>query len=521
MALSLTASKFNCFIGENYQVSLNQSLEKVLAEIQQKTPNLSNFVDVFYELMQAEIDPTFESIWVYSALVFRSQDFANEDALNRLSATKDLFQLISACSSPCSSSKSIALLAPVVFQVCNLVAEILGKDLSSKKEKKAIREVKSFIEVILGHISICCSKDLDEESRSTDMKFAMSVQDLVSVWKDGNESFQSFFPLVCNEMCREITGRGVSYLAGVVVVEAFLLKLCFSLRFEAAEVKVEELRSWTVGAITGFRSFYFFEILVGMLLQPSLPVTSLLNSEEAVLLTDILYDAVILVEYSFLDSQRVNNLPAETVENLTMGRLILTQKAIKHFREKADRKKAIRYSNAFSNSKLPTQLTKRITSQIGVHEKAGISETSSPMALIKWLLDLEKQGIKVFEDGKLKCHAKIVLDDSEADNGKPASKSGMKVDDDLLFYVDNKREAANEEQEDDEDEGGEDLSSAFLAAAHSMKSAEKGGRKRKSSEGKERKGNKRNSKDDDISSDDKDDFSSDSEVENPSSDEDA
>lgn len=266
MALSAVESTntpvSNCLIGENYQVRLHQSLQNLLAEIRKETPNLSHFVDVFYELMQAKIDPPLESIWVYSALLFRSRNSTNEDPLNRLSAIRDLFQLVSACSSSCSSSKSIALLAPVIFEVYKLVVGLsLGKDSGSKREKKVTREAKSLIEAILGYVSICCGKDLDEESSTIDMKFIMPVRDLVSVWMDGNESLQSFLPLLSDEICTKIAQRGfdVDYLAGMVIVEAFILKLCIGLRFRAAGTEMErELRSWAVGAITGFRSYYFF-----------------------------------------------------------------------------------------------------------------------------------------------------------------------------------------------------------------------------------------------------------------------
>ncbi|KAK1351949.1 hypothetical protein POM88_053830 [Heracleum sosnowskyi] len=69
----------------------------------------------------------------------------------------------------------------------------------------------------------------------------------------------------------------VCELAGVVTAEAFLLRMCLEFR-EGVSRKVlqEELRVWAVGSVTGFKNVFFFETLVKMLLEPTLPVTSLL-----------------------------------------------------------------------------------------------------------------------------------------------------------------------------------------------------------------------------------------------------
>lgn len=263
MALSLIEPteppKPNIPIGENYQLTLNQSIQNLIAEIHKETPNLSHFINVFYELMQSKADPPLETIWVYSALSFRSHNITSEDLSSRILIAKELFQLISGCSGPCSASKSIALLAPVVFLVYQcVVSELLGKDLGAKRLKKVVKEVKSLIGVMLGYISVCCCKDLSEEN---DSNLIVPFVDLVSVWLDGEEDLKSFLPLMSSEICRDI-GAGefrVNYLAGVVIAEVFLFKLCMDLRFGNQGVDLEkEMKSWVVGSITGFQSFYFF-----------------------------------------------------------------------------------------------------------------------------------------------------------------------------------------------------------------------------------------------------------------------
>ncbi|KAK1364536.1 hypothetical protein POM88_035736 [Heracleum sosnowskyi] len=72
----------------------------------------------------------------------------------------------------------------------------------------------------------------------------------------------------------------VCELAGVVTAEAFLLRMCLEFR-EGVSRKVlqEELRVWAVGSVTGFKNVFFFETLFKMLLEPTLPVTSLLHEK--------------------------------------------------------------------------------------------------------------------------------------------------------------------------------------------------------------------------------------------------
>lgn len=56
------------------------------------------------------------------------------------------------------------------------------------------------------------------------------------------------------------------------------------------------------------------------------------SSEDEVLLRNVLYDAVILVEYSFLSPERAISIPAEHMKCLAMARLIITYEAIELFR---------------------------------------------------------------------------------------------------------------------------------------------------------------------------------------------
>ncbi|KAH9762843.1 hypothetical protein KPL70_000952 [Citrus sinensis] len=450
----------NGLISENYNLTLAQSMQSVVAEIKKETPNFTHFVDIFYELMQAKIDPPLETIWVYVALSFRRLNFTDEDPLNQLSVVKDLFQLISACSGSCGSSKSIALLAPVAFQVYKVAVELKGRDLGSKRDKKVIRELKSLIDAILGFVIVCYCKNLNGQSdviSDNDLNPIVPVKYLFSLWMDKNGNLESFLPLVNADVFRGICERecDVNHLAGVVVVEVFLLKFCLNFMVGDAGKELEkELTSWVVSSMTKIQNVYFFETLLKMLLEPSFLFTSILSSNDEVLLRKVLYDAVILVEYSFLNPKRAAHLPDERIKSLSLTRLIAMQEAIEFSREDGDQKRAISYASAFSSSKLPSQIIKWIASQIGMDEKASISIGSSPKAL-------------------------LTVDNSKADYEHQSSKiEGKKANDNLLFYIDNKGEEEESEGEENK-EINESMNAAFVAAAHSMKMTEDSGRKRK------------------------------------------
>ncbi|PSS20820.1 hypothetical protein CEY00_Acc09860 [Actinidia chinensis var. chinensis] len=516
------------FIGENHELALNQSIQDLLHS---QNHDFSALSSTFYELMQARPNPALESIWVYSASIFRQSNSLKDEISDRVSAIKALFQLMSGCSASCGSSKSIVFLAPVMYEVYRVIADLKGKELGSKREKKLMREIRSFVNAILGYISVCCSANDDGDD------FIRPLEDLIRVWigdvvdetLEAKEVFTLFFPLLGDDIVGRlgVEGCGVSEFAGVVIAEAFLLKLC--LDFCSGDSK-QELRSWAVGSITGFRHFYFFETLVRMLLEDTLPVTSLLSSEDEVSVRKVLYDAVILVDYSFLNLDKLTHLPAKRVKSLAISRLLVTYEATELFRGKGDQTKAISYINAFSGSQLPSQLIKLVANEIGVDSKAGQPRGSSPKALLKWLLGLEDQGIRLLDDDITKYKSKLAIDISEAEHEQLVyTKEGTKANADLGFYIDNKGE--EEDVYGDDGRTNESVNAAFVAAAHTMASAENGGgRKRKERTGVGKKKHvkflKYNLQDNSGSSGEKstvrtnDGSNSGSEVENPLSDED-
>ncbi|XP_027357731.1 uncharacterized protein LOC113867019 [Abrus precatorius] len=458
-------------VGENYALKLKHSMQDLLNEIPKESPDFSRFMNAFYELMQAKVDPPFEVIWVYAAIGFRGLNSEKGDALDRILAAKGLFQLLSACSASVGASKSIALLVPVVYVVHEVLVELFGRELRLKREKKAMREVNSLVDTVLGYSSVCCSKISEEESDSVGLNLILPFTDLASVWVDKNSGFESLLPLVSHDVCGWLFSREshVDYLAGAVIVEAFFLKLCLCFHLATSRDVLEmNLKSWAVGSMSGFQNIYFLEILMRAALETTLPLILILKPEDEILLRKVLFDAVLLVEYPFL------YLNTKHIKSLTLTRLIITQEAVEYFRGHGDQNRAVTYSKAFSASRLPLQITKWVTSQNGLEEKDGRANGSSPRALINWLLSLENRGIRVFEDDILKSHAKLGLDFSQAE--QPAGNLEGKVADDDLFYVDNVGEEANTGEDDKQNKL---ISDAFVAAAQTMKLSENGNRKRK------------------------------------------
>lgn len=262
MESDTNSSSLSPLIGYCYNTKLSLSIHSLLSELGSGNTESSKFADNFYELIQARVNPSLESIWAYVSLASRSQnDPIKDDPLDRISSTKDLFQLIQSCSSSCDSSKNVALLAPVVYEVHGVASELFGRkeNLSSKRERKAVKEVRSLVDSILGYVSLCASNGfvVDEGESVLVSRFS----DLVCIWAGRSVAVESFLPLVSAEVCGRVCEEGceVGYLAGVVVFEAVLLKLCLSIKFGSSkEELVNELKTWAVGSITGFANFYFY-----------------------------------------------------------------------------------------------------------------------------------------------------------------------------------------------------------------------------------------------------------------------
>lgn len=475
------------FIGENYQISLNNSIQNLLDTIQEPNFDVSNFLSNFQELLKVKNDPPLETIWIYSALTFKKLKNEKDGIFEQILAIKALFQTIICCSASCSSLKSVALVGPVVYELCKVVDNFKGNDSGSKKEKKVVKEIKSLVDVILGYVNVCVCENVGDGG-----ELIRPLVDLVSVWIGDTVSkidekkryLGSFFPLLSDVIVEGLSGKecDVCELAGVVIAEAFLLKMCLEFH-EGVSRKVlqEELRVWAVGSVTGFKNVFFFETLVKMLLEPTLPVTSLLSSEDEIIIRKVLYDVMILPEYSFLTLDRMNHQPVN--QNLAIARLMVTHEATERYRKEGDHAKAISYINAFSASDLPAKLIKWVNDEIGVRNKSSGPNGFSPKAVLKWIYNLEDQGISILDNDMSKYRARLVLNSLETDNEQPDFiTNGKKLDTDVSFYIDNK---GDEEMNEENEDKNKHISDAFVAAAHSLQSVESTGKRKR----KERKDN--------------------------------
>ncbi|MED6147336.1 hypothetical protein PIB30_043253 [Stylosanthes scabra] len=483
-ALSNASDNFVPLMGENYAMKLKNSLQELISESRKGSTDFCSYLDVFYELMQANVNPPFEVIWVYTAIKFQTLKSEKGDALDRVSDARSLFQLLSSCSASVGASKSVALMAPVVYEAYKVVLELSGKELKHKREKKAMKEVKSLVDVIVGYMSVCCSKKVSEEDEEEDhdcigLNLIMPFTDLACVWMnangDGDDNgiggFESLLPILGSDVCKWLCDKGfhVGYLGGGVIMEAFFLKLGLLCHGKTPGNELEvNLKTWAVGSISSFHNIYFLEILMRAALGTSLPLSSILKSEEETLLRKVLFDVLLLVEYPFLYEN------AKYIKSLSLTRLVVTHKAVEYFRGIGDQNRAISYVREFSDSRIPSHIIKWVTSQYVLEERAFKANGSSPRALLTWLLSIENRGIRVLEDDTLRSCAKSGLDISQAK--QPTGNLGGKTVDDDLFFVDNAGEEGNAVEEDKQND---EISDAFVAAAQTMTVTDGGSRKRK------------------------------------------
>ncbi|KAL8537372.1 hypothetical protein ACS0TY_012500 [Phlomoides rotata] len=157
-----------------------------------------------------------------------------------------------------------------------------------------------------------------------------------------------------------------------------------------------------------FRNCCFLDMLLKMLLEPSLPVAASLSSEDAVLLRKTLYDAVILVEYSSYSGRWAHSDSISHSKKLSLVWVLAADHAIQFARSTTDDLKAVAYLNAYRESRMVTELINWVYCQIGIVHPHARHEITTPRALINWLLAREDQGIRVFDQSMSLLRAKAV-----------------------------------------------------------------------------------------------------------------
>ncbi|CAM0881599.1 unnamed protein product [Alopecurus aequalis] len=440
---------------------LRDSTSRFLAAVSAAPdPDLTNFRSLFSRVLNTYPDPPLEAVWFFSALTFH-------DAPDDLRSILHLLSAFTASST--AAAKPLALLAPVVSELFH--------------SAKPRREIEALVEAVLSYISICSSRPPGGEVNADAGRLLPGFGELVKVWSVRNSRdrcpFQVLFPLVGEEARRELMKEGcsVTFLAGVVVAEAFLLRLCLKVQGAAGVPRSElqkELRIWAVSSISVFQNQQFFGVLLNMLLNAPLPVYSLLSADDEILVRDVLYVALILVDYSFLNGAEVGQADSSLFP-IFVSRLVITVDAINEARRKGDQGRAISFINAFSTSNIPSYLTRCATRQAGT-DQLGKPIAITPQAFLKWLVDLEDKGLKVFGENFSRIRERLMHDEGKHD------QSRMSHADANLFFIDKQSHQEGMDTKGGEDEEAVEMqttNNAFMAAAQSMKVMANGMRKRK------------------------------------------
>ncbi|WMV42389.1 hypothetical protein MTR67_035774 [Solanum verrucosum] len=396
-----------CQSTRGFEPMLKESINHFLASYRNGSCDFSVFESIFFRLVQTMPDPPLEITWFYSAVTFHSSKSAG---FSKTIVAKDLFQLLISCSCSCNGTKKIALLAPLIYVLHDIVCEF------SRNGLCLTSEIRELVEKIVDYICLCLvvpenGNVIDEDIVCFEELAGVWMVDLVGKCAKLEENLGVFFPIVRVEVQKgQKSRRGIRDLAGIVMCEVFLLALSlkFNMRFVNEEFQ-KDARNWAIQTLKQFQNIEFLDMLLRILSEKKLVVTALLSFEDAVVLQKLLYDAVILVDHSFISSGRWFQPPESYFRNLVLLWSLVADNAIQFAREICDQDRLTAYVNAFSESQLPSELLKWVSVRAGTEENLSNPKPMTPKALIKWLFVLEDQGLWVFDHDKLKFDAKAAI----------------------------------------------------------------------------------------------------------------
>lgn len=247
-----------------YQPMLRESINRFIAEHRKGTTDFSDFSSIFSRTLHRTPDPPIPLVWFYSALEFHNNrlGMGREASRTSIASVKGLFQLLVSCSDGCVSMKRIGVLAPLVFELYRLMVY----------EKEMKSDTEGLVDGVVSYCSILCMK---ERVLGDDGKIVFLEEDfvdLIPVWMvvcdcyygrglfEVGDFLKGFFPFVSDGVRKgiEMGCCEVGFLAGVVMFEAFLLKMC--LIFDVGitkEEKEKKLHDSAAQITTGFQNFYF------------------------------------------------------------------------------------------------------------------------------------------------------------------------------------------------------------------------------------------------------------------------
>lgn len=234
---------------------LKESINHFLASYQNGSCDFSVFESIFFRLVQTMPDPPLEITWFYSAVTFHSSKSAG---FSKTIVAKDLFQLLISCSGSCNGTKKIALLAPLIYVLYDIVCEFSRNGLSLTSE------IKELVEKIVDYICLCLV--LPENGNMIDDDI-VCFEELAGVWMvhlvgkcaKVEENLGVFFPIVSVEVHKgQKSRRGIRDLAGIVICEVFLLALSlkFNMRFVNEDFQ-KNARNWAIHTLKQFQNTEF------------------------------------------------------------------------------------------------------------------------------------------------------------------------------------------------------------------------------------------------------------------------
>ncbi|KAK9683865.1 hypothetical protein RND81_10G170300 [Saponaria officinalis] len=422
----------------SYHTMLQESTQHFLIQLKSGVSDFSHFNLMFSRLIQTISSPPIEIIWFYTAVNYHTHKNtikAQNQSFGEISCLDELFHSLVSCSGSCSSSVTrIAVLAPLVSELHNLILEL--KSLNEFRFDNVVgREIRCLVDRLVSYISLCCCEGVNDHDESP--AFSPCFVDLVKVWTVGRrgtscafeDDFRIFFPLLNDESRNEVWLRGeVGVLAGFVMCQVFLLNLCLKFNVEEKPQNLEEEISISaVDAITGFRSCYFFDALLKMLLESNLPVTSLLTASDGVVLQKALFGAIVLVDYPFFNPACGIGLCHDHLNTHASTWLFVADRAMQFVRNNDCQTKLISYMKAFTKSLIHSQLLKWVSAQIGIIEDKDKPRFSTPSVFLEWLAQIRSTGSRTFDDEFSLFLDKVTHYKSEMTPSLPYSEACQKV----------------------------------------------------------------------------------------------
>ncbi|KAL1552358.1 hypothetical protein AAHA92_13162 [Salvia divinorum] len=410
---------------QNQDSMLRESIKHFLTSYHRGSSDFSSFESIFFRLIQTMLDPPLEITWFYAAVKFHTAK--RNSPSSRVLVAKDLLRLLIRCSNLSSASKKIALLAPVVYDLYSIVCDTRAIEPHERLEVGILVEnMVSYVMVSSG-VYVYGSEDVECDNA------VVCFEDLVRVWTTDRgggscnfgETLRMFFPLLSDETWKRMNaGCGMREIMGIVLLEVFFLRLYMSFSSGmCTEDILKDTRDQAVQTIKVFRSSYFLDMLLKMLSGPSLPIVASMSYGDAVLLHKVLYDAVILVDYSFHSGRWVQSSVSQ-LKKLALAWVLAADHAIEFARAATDQPRAISYLNAFKECQLVAELIMWVCNQAGIFYLSTIPDVTNPRALIQWLLVLNGQGIDIFDHSMSMLYAKAVACTSKVESGPPELSLG-------------------------------------------------------------------------------------------------